>query len=195
MNTLVKFINLDTIKLEKKLGELDLLVLKFVNILKKHIDYVIISGYVSILLGRSRSTEDVDVFIKPLNLEKFVKLYQELKDNDFWCINAESNDEVYSYLNEGIALRFAEKGKAIPNFEIKFAKKLLDLIVFEDPLKVETNEGVILISSLDRQIAFKRYYLASDKDLEDAQYLEDTFKENINTEKIKKYKELINKYA
>lgn len=191
----MKFVNSDTIKLEKKLGELDLLVLKFVNILKKHADYVIISGYVSILLGRSRSTEDVDVFIKPLDQDKFVKLYHELKENGFWCINAESNEEVYSYLNEGIALRFAEMGKAIPNFEIKFAKKLLDLIVFDDPIKVETNEGIILISSLERQIAFKRYYLGSDKDLEDAQYLEDAFKENINTEKIKKYKELISKYA
>ncbi len=195
MNPLVKLINPDTIKLEKKLAELDLLVLKFVNILKTHIDYVIISGYVSILLGRSRSTEDVDVFIKPLNQNKFVELYQELKENGFWCLNAESNEEVYSYLNEGIALRFAEKGKAIPNFEVKFAKKLLDLIVFEDPLKVETKQGIILISSLERQIAFKRYYLASDKDLEDAQYLEDTFKENIDTEKIKKYKDLIAKYA
>ena len=49
--------------LDKELNELDKYVLEFIKILEKHVDYVIISGYVSILLGRSRSTEDIDLFI------------------------------------------------------------------------------------------------------------------------------------
>ncbi|MBU2634051.1 MAG: hypothetical protein KJ674_02295 [Nanoarchaeota archaeon] len=63
----MKFINSKTIQLDKDLNELDKFVLKFIKILEKHTSYVIVSGYVSILLGRTRATEDVDVFIKELN--------------------------------------------------------------------------------------------------------------------------------
>ena len=53
--------------LNKKISELDKLVLNFINLLKNHADYVIISGYVSIILGRARATEDIDLFIKLFN--------------------------------------------------------------------------------------------------------------------------------
>ena len=62
----IKFIK-NTIKLDKIINELDKFVFKFIKILKKHTDYVIVSGYVAILLGRSRTTEDIDVFIKEIN--------------------------------------------------------------------------------------------------------------------------------
>lgn len=191
----MKFIDDKTIELGRELNDLDLFVLKFINVLKKYTGYVIISGYVSILLGRSRGTEDVDLFMKPLDKEKFIKLYHELKESGFWCLNAESDNEVYSYLEEGIAVRFANKGETIPNIEVKFARKLLDLEVFTDFITVKTEKGIIKISSLERQIAFKRYYLCSDKDLEDAKHLEETFKEQIDREKIKNYKVLLEKYG
>ena len=58
-------------------------------------------------------------------------------------------------------------------------------------IKVKTEKGDLIISSLERQIAFKRYYLKSDKDLEDAQHIEDSFKDNIDLNKIKGYMRLI----
>ena len=73
------------IKLHKPVNELDKFVLRFIRILEKYVDYVIISGYVAILLGRSRATEDVDLFVKPLEKEKFLILYHQLKDAGFWC--------------------------------------------------------------------------------------------------------------
>lgn len=79
------WINGQKLKLEKPLNELDKFVFRFIKVLEKHIDYVIISGYVAILLGRSRATEDVDMFIKPLPREKFIELYTELKEAGFWC--------------------------------------------------------------------------------------------------------------
>ena len=109
----------------------------------------------------------------------------------FLCLNAESDDEVYSYLKDNIAIRFAVKGQTIPNLEVKFPKTRLDLDAFADFIEVETEEGIIKISSLEKQIAFKKYYLGSDKDLEDARHLEEFFKEHLDKEKIKKYKELI----
>ena len=83
------------------------------------------------------------------------------------------------------------EGKTIPNFEVKFAKKPLDKASFEGRIIVATQLGNVYISSLERQIAFKRYYLKSDKDIEDAKHIESLFKENIDKEKINKYKKLL----
>ena len=51
--------------------------------------------------------------------------------------------------------------------------------------------GNIKISSLERHIAFKRYFLASDKDNEDALHIEDYFKGKIDYNKVNKFKNLI----
>ena len=59
----MKFINKNTIKLYKEINELDKFVLKFVEVLQKHTLYVIVSGYVAILLGRNRATDDIDIFV------------------------------------------------------------------------------------------------------------------------------------
>ena len=55
----------------------------FINILKNHADYVIISGYISIILGRARATEDIDLFIKKIDKNKFLKLYEDLIENGY----------------------------------------------------------------------------------------------------------------
>ena len=54
-------------------------------------------------------------------------------------------------------------------------------------------EGSIKISSLEIQIAFKKYYLKSDKDLEDAKHIEHIFKDKIDMEKVYKYKSILEK--
>lgn len=187
----MEFLNERSIKLAKPLNDLDLLVLRFIRILEKHADYVLISGYVAILLGRSRGTEDVDIFIRPMSREKLGAFYTEVKAAGFWCLNAEREEEIYEYWHDGIAVRFARTGETIPNFEVKFARKRIDEEAFEDFITVETAGGTLRISSLERQIAFKRYYLKSDKDLEDARHLEEVARGHLSTEKIKKYKDFI----
>lgn len=189
----MEFINKNTIKLDKEMNELDKFVFKFIKILEKHSDYVIISGYVAILLGRSRSTEDIDVFIKEMDFGAFSRFYDELKGNGYWCLNAEEAHEIYSYLSQGLAARFALENRTIPNFEVKFAKKPLDKASFEDRISVITQLGNAYISSLERQIAFKRYYLKSDKDIEDAKHIEALFKDNIDNGKLNKYKKLLDR--
>ncbi len=66
------------IVLNRELSNLDKLVLNFIKILEKYTDYVIVSDYVSIILGRARATEDVDVFIEKIDKSKFLSLYKEL---------------------------------------------------------------------------------------------------------------------
>jgi len=187
----MEWVNERKIRLDKPVNELDRFVLRFIRIIENYVDYVIISGYVAILLGRSRATEDVDLFVKPIEKKEFIKLYHQLKEAGFWCLNADDDDEVYSYLKDNIAIRFAIKGQTIPNLELKFPKNRLDWDAFAELIEVETKEGVIKICSLEKQIAFKMFYLGSDKDLEDAKHLEELFKDRLNKEKIKKYKDLI----
>ncbi|MBI2144329.1 hypothetical protein HYU17_04240 [Candidatus Woesearchaeota archaeon] len=187
----MEFVDDRTIKLDKILNDLDRFVLKFIKILEKHANYVIVSGYVSILFGRSRATEDIDIFIKELSKAQFAALYQDLKDAGYWCLNAESTDEIYEYLEESLSIRFANEGETIPNFEVKFAKKKSALMAFADSLTVLIGDGRIRLSSLERQIAYKRYYLKTDKDLEDAAYIEKLFKEQINFGKVKLLQRMI----
>lgn len=177
--------------LDKISSELDIFVLKFLRILEKYTEYVVISGYVSILLGRSRATEDVDIFIKPIKRELFSEFYKDLIKNGFWCVNCEDEGEIFSYLEDSLAIRFAEANTYAPNFEVKYPKDDLDEETFSNYLIVVLKIGEIKISSLERQIAFKRYYLASDKDADDALHIEELFKDKIDYKKINKYRELI----
>ena len=187
----MKFINKKTIKLDKVLNELDKFVIRFIKILEKHTPYVIVSGFVAILLGRNRGTDDIDIFVNELNKEKFNALYKDLKNNGYWCLNSDNISEMHSYLNEGLALRFAIKNQTTPNFEVKFARKRLDKEALLDKISVIIQNHKINISSLERQIAFKKYYLKSDKDLEDAKHIETLFKENLDLSRINEYKRLL----
>lgn len=45
--------------------------IKMANLVKNNIKYVIVSGYVAILFGRSRISEDVDLLVEHISFEKF----------------------------------------------------------------------------------------------------------------------------
>ena len=119
----VEFVGKNRIKLDRLFGELDNFVFKFIRILENYADYVIVSGYVAILFGRARGTEDVDIFIKEINIENLGKLYNALMKNGFSCLNTDNIDEIYDYLKNGLGVRFAENDYSIPNIEIKLALK------------------------------------------------------------------------
>ena len=177
--------------LNRKLNKLDKFVLDFLKVIKRHVDYVIISGYISILLGRSRATEDIDIFIKKISEKEFASLYDDLVKSGFWCLNSDDSETIFSYLHDGLAVRFSYEEKPVPNIEVKFPKNELDEGVFEDFIIVKIPNKEIKISSLERHIAFKRYFLGSDKDIEDALHVEEIFKDKIDFRKIEKLKKLI----
>ena len=58
--------------------------------------YVIVSGYVAILFGRSRSTEDVDLFIRDEGSAAFTRFYEKIiSDGKYYAINAEDARDAY----------------------------------------------------------------------------------------------------
>lgn len=70
----------DSLEIKRVLSDLDNFLLNFVKILNLlKIRYVIISGYVAILFGRSRATEDIDMFVDNIGKETFTRLLKEIE--------------------------------------------------------------------------------------------------------------------
>ena len=177
----------NNIKFNKKINNLDIFVIEFTKILRKHnIKYVIISGYVSILFGRSRNTEDVDIFIEKINYDKFLILWNELSKK--FCCLATSNPKIAydEYLNDKTAIRFSYIDSFIPNFELSFPKDVLDKYSLDNAIHVNLEDEELYISPLELQIAYK-LFLGSEKDLEDARFLFKLFKEHLNKSKLTEF--------
>ena len=174
---------------KRELSELDKFVFRFVDILEElKIDYVIVSGYVSILLGRTRATEDVDILIEKINLRKFRDFYNSVYNNKMWILNEVKLDKAYSMLEDGLAIRIAEKNEVIPNIELKFAKENLDNVAIKTRIKTKVNNKAISISNIELQIAFK-FYLGTQKDIEDAIHLYELFKDRLDNKLMKEFAE------
>ena len=173
---------------DKELSNLDKLVLEFVSILDNlNIDYVIISGYIAILFGRSRETEDVDLFITEMSFEKFREFWRESNKKGFECLNAFSPEEAFNeFLEKKLAIRFAVKGTFIPNFELKYPTSKYNRYSLMHKLNVLINNENLNTSELELQIAFK-LKLGSDKDFEDARHLYNVFKNNLNLSLLKNH--------
>ena len=166
--------------MDKEENSLDRFVLDYVSVLdKEKVKYVIVSGYVAILFGRSRSSEDVDMFLEKMGKEKFQRLCDALSDK-FECLNTiDASDAYDEYLLNETALRFCYPGKFIPNMEVKFPKKPLDSWTMEHRKKVLLNKKQLYISPLEVQIPFK-LFLGSEKDIEDAGHLYELFKQRLD---------------
>jgi len=167
--------------LDKELTKLDDFVLDFVSCLD---EYVVVSGYVSILLGRSRATEDIDLLIPRMDKNSFEKLWGKIYDNGFECINTDNIKEAFDMLEEH-AIRFARKGAAVPNMEFKVAKNKVDDYSLNNRIIVRLNKKELDISPIEMQIAYK-LFLGSEKDLEDAKHIYELFKEKIDMGELKR---------
>ncbi len=187
----MKFIDKKTIKIDRELSELDKFTIDFVKILERHVNYVLVSGYVSILLGRARVSEDVDVIIQQIDFPTFQALYKELKKDNFYCINAEEDASLYEYLLDNLAIRFAKKDTMIPNVELRWVKHRFDTLALENGINVKLSKGTLKISHLEFQIAFKEVVLKSPKDIDDANHIKEVAKEYVDTKLIRKYKEML----
>ena len=164
---------------------------EFCNIIDKHCQYIVVSGFVAIASGRTRGTEDIDMIIEKISYEKFKEIFKELKENNFICMQSDGAEEIYDYLKEKTAVRFTWKNKPLPEMEIKFAKDQLDEYQLKTKTKLELTSLDVWFSNINVNIAFKEELLKSPKDLEDARHLRIVYAEIINEEEIEKVKEMI----
>lgn len=175
------------ILLEREKNDLDEFVLEFTSVLNRlKVRYVVVSGYVSILFGRSRSSEDVDLIIERADADAFKRLWNSAS-REFECLNTGDCDEAYTeYLCHDMAIRFARVGKAIPNMEIHFPKDELDRWTLANRKEVLFNGHRLFISPLELQIPFK-LHLGSEKDIEDARHLYRMFKVKLNEKMLSSF--------
>lgn len=173
------------IMLKKELNNLDMFVVDFCKLLSDK--YVIVSGYVSILLGRSRGTEDVDLLMPTMDYNQFKELWDKIHKNQFECVNTENSKEAFELFREH-NIRFSKRGTAVPNMEFKMARKWFDEYSLKDKIKVKMGQAVLFISPLEMQIAYKLNLSkqGNNKDLEDAKHLYELFGEKINKDELNK---------
>lgn len=182
----------DTLRVSRRLSELDEDVIEFTDVLVDcDVEYVIVSGYVAILTGRSRSTEDVDIVLEPLDEPETEALVDTLTDAGYWGM-AMPLDSMYEMLSGGDRIRVAEAGEMIPNFEVWFAKNEVEREALDRAITAEVGEARLDISPLELQIAYKLRLAqhagsTSGYDFEDALHLYETFEESLNREGLETY--------
>ena len=160
----------DTIHIDKPPSQLDSLIIEVVEVLSEgEIDYVIVSGYVAVLLGRSRATEDIDVIVEPFSSTAAESLATELQQAGFWGASMPL-DQLHETLSDDLIFRIAEDGHRAPNVEMKFPSDTYDRTSLQRTTTVELNDAQLRVGCLELQIAYK-LRLGTQKDFEDALYL------------------------
>ena len=65
---------------------LDKFCIDLCRVIEKHIEYIVVSGFVVISSWRARAMEDIDMIISRLDKESFIELYNNLIENGFVCM-------------------------------------------------------------------------------------------------------------
>lgn len=183
----------DTIVINRDLTSLDIFVKDFLEILKKHSDYLVVSGFVSISTGRTRGTEDVDVIFPIMNEKKFILLFNELQKNGFWCYQNDLAEGAFDYIKNFESIRFARVNEMFPNIElVPFnEQKRAKFFEFSHPQKIKISNFEFKIPPIEFEILYKEILLAGKKDIEDAVHLRTFFSKLIKKEKFKEYESVI----
>jgi len=172
---------------DKKLSRIDDLVLDFLDILlKNNIRYVIFSKYISNLLSNNRICEDIDILIRNISFEKFLKLWLEI-ENTYECKNTGDPIDAYNaYLRNHHAVSIVKKESKIPGFRIKIVKNEMDRFKLKYRKKVILGDRNLFISPLEMQIPFNLFQ-GSPKDVDDARYLYKLSKEKLNMTMMERF--------
>ena len=167
-------------------NHLDDLAIEFSNLLNQFdIGHVYIAGYVSILAGRARSTEDVDVLIEEIDETTADELASALADEGFWGA-AMPLDSLYEMLANGDNIWVAPDGQVTPHLEVKFARDEFDRASLENSITARIGNETVPIGPLELQIAYK-LYLGAEKDLEDAVHLYTMFEESLSVGRLEEW--------
>ena len=170
---------------------LDQFCIDFCKIVEQHCKYIIVSGFVAISSGRTRATEDIDMIIEKLSIEKYKRLHEDLIQAGFICVQDDLVEEIYSYLTDNTSVRYIKNNIPLPEMEIKFVKDKLDEFQIQTRIKLPLTGLDVWFSSINMNIAFKEEYLKSEKDLKDAIHLRKVYPELVNEHEINNIKKLI----
>lgn len=178
----------DEIRIDKPPSELDALALDIVRTLDAvGIEYAVVSGYVTVLLGRSRATEDIDVIVEQFDSRTADALASRLRNAGYWG-PAMPLEDMYETLDDGLAVRIAKNGDLVPNVEVKFATDRYSKLSLANTVTVTLNESAMRIGSLELQIAYK-LGMGAERDFEDALYLYNLLGPSLTTPQLEEFVE------
>jgi len=175
-----------TLVVEREPNQLDELAIRFSEILGQFdIKHVYIAGYVSILAGRARSTEDVDVLIERIDEEAAVELAETLDEKGYWG-PAMPLTSMYEMLDNGDNIWVAPEDQITPHLEVKFARDEFDRASLQNAITARIGDEAISIGPLELQTAYK-LHLNAQKDIEDAVHLYTLFEESLSVPRLEEW--------
>ncbi len=179
--------------INRELTKLDLFVRDFIDILEKHSNYLVVSGFVSISTGRTRGTEDIDILVPFMTEQKFNELFKDLQKNKFWCYQGDEPKEVYPYIKNMHNIRFARIGEMFPNIEFIPVTPSRKAQFFElnNPQKIKIKDFEFQIPPIEFEIVYKELVLGSSKDIDDAKHLKTFFSDILDGKKFEECKKII----
>lgn len=184
----------DRLLLSRERSELDRDVIEFTSVLDENgVDYVIVSGYVAILTGRSRSTEDIDIVLGSLSESQLDQLADRLEMEGYWGLSMPL-EKLSEMLTDGDRVRIAEEEELYPNFELWLASNDVEREALSTAIEAELGDDSVTISSIELQIAYKLRLAqgtgsTNGKDFEDALHLYLTFEDQWKRDQLETYVE------
>ena len=176
----------DGVVIDKPPSDLDRLMLEVGGILDDvDIEYSVVSGYVAVLFGRSRATEDIDVITERFDEGTADELAKRLQKAGYWG-SAMPLDDLHETLADDLPVRVAEDGHRVPNVELKFASDEYDRISLDNAISIRLGGETLRVGSLEFQIAYK-LDMGAQKDYEDALYLHEVAGPNLNRTALERY--------
>jgi hypothetical protein len=177
-----------TLVVKRPANELDELAIAFSEILTRlDIEHVFIAGYLAILTGRARATDDIDVLIEQLSETEADRLVQELREHGYWG-PAMPLDAMYENLSSGTNIWVAPADRMTPHLEVKFPTDEFDCASLTNSIDAQVAGATIPIGPLELQIAYK-LFLRGQKDFEDAAHLYLLFRETLSIDRLEQWVE------
>lgn len=168
---------------DREPNQLDRLAIDVSNVLTDlDVEHVLVAGYVAILAGRPRGTEDIDLLIEKLDSSEVDELARALQDAGFWG-SAMPLDDMDDTLAAGTNVRVAQDGEVIPNVEMKYVEDQFDRASLRNTITAQIGEHSLPIGQLELQIAYK-LFLDTQKDFEDAVHLYTLFEESLSKNEL-----------
>lgn len=175
-----------TLVVGREPNRLDELAIAFSDVLDRlDIAHVCVAGYVAILAGRARSTEDVDVLIEEVDEETADELAEALAEEGFWG-PAMPLASMYEMLGNGDNIWVAPEDQLTPHVEVKFARDEFDRASLENSMTARIGGATVPIGPVELQIAYK-LYLGSRTDVEDAVHLYALFEESLSVTRLEEW--------
>lgn len=180
----------DTLVVGREPTTLDELAISFSRLLLDHeVDHVFVAGYVAILTGRARSTEDIDVIVERMDDETIDSIVETLESEGYWG-PAMPLSEMRGNLDSGTYIWVARSDEVTPHLEVKYATDRFDRASLANSIQASIGDEIIPVGPLELQIAYK-LYLGTQKDFEDAVHLYELFEESLSTPELEEWVEAL----